>query len=95
MFNLGSYVDGLAVDPVLRRLFYTDFALVDQPQDYEVIYAAIRSMDYDGNNTVDILTENDNLLYPRAIIVDPNLRYFTIILASKIFIKKTFFKMVY
>ena len=75
MFDSGSYVDGIAVDPVLRRLFYTDFALVGEPQDYEVIYAAIRSMDYDGNNTVDILTENDNLLYPRAIIVDPKLRY--------------------
>ena len=69
-------MNGIAVDPVLQKLFYTDYAFVGEPSDsYEIMYAAIRSMSYNGTNTVDILTENDTLLNPKAIIVDTNLRY--------------------
>ena len=69
-------LDGIAVDPVQQKLFYTDYAFVGEPSDsYEIMYAAIRSMNYNGTYTVDILTENDQLLNPQAIIVDTNLRY--------------------
>ena len=69
-------MNGIAVDPVLQKLFYTDYAFVGEPSDsYDIVYAAVRSLDYNGTNAVNILTENDTLLNPKAIIVDTNLRY--------------------
>ena len=69
-FNLiqGSIADGIVVDPVEKLLFYSDYAdnILDPVSDY----AYIRRMDYNGNNGVDILSANDNLHRPRAILLD-------------------------
>ena len=64
IFVSDSIPDGIAADPNLQKIFYTD-------QNYSLI----ASIDYNGNNHETILTSTDNLLYPRAIVLDVNTRF--------------------
>ena len=56
--------EGIAVDTAIQRVVYTDGA--------ERLIAA---MDYDGSNHDVILTSEQNLQRPRAIILHPESRY--------------------
>ena len=62
MYAPGSYPEDIAVDPIIKRVFYTDTGL-----DH------IASLDYDGSNHEIALQINP--LHPTAIVLQPETRY--------------------
>ena len=59
----GAVPDGIAVDPTIRRVFYTDAGL-----------NLIAALNYDGSDHDVILDERHNLDEPRAIVLHPETR---------------------
>ena len=61
---IDSIPEGIAVDSLVRRVFYTDSGR-----------QLIAAMDYNGNNHYVIMNYTQNLDRPRAIVLQPNARY--------------------
>ena len=59
----GSSAYGIAVDPIIRRVFYTDET-----------FNRIAVMNYDGSDHDVILDERHNLDEPTAIVLHPETR---------------------
>ena len=59
----GSVPDGIAVDPTIRRVFYTDAK-----------FNQIAALNYDGSDHDVILDERHNLDEPRAIVLHSETR---------------------